>query len=128
MQNLTFREIDPIASSMSRCCCTLMIMSVRCTFLFLSLALCTLHNESYMHNNFANESASFMVASFFSSFQDASSHMNLGAMLHLVGKLTEAEDHYLTALRLEPGNQATATNIQRLHNIMRSKGLKTRDL
>jgi hypothetical protein len=49
--------------------------------------------------------------------------MNLGAMLHLVGKLSEAEDHYLMAWSLNPGDQATRTNIQRLHNIMRKKGL-----
>ena len=52
--------------------------------------------------------------------------MNLGAMLHLVGKLPEAEDHYLKAWNLNPGDQATRTNIQRLHNIMRKKGLNTK--
>ncbi len=54
--------------------------------------------------------------------------MNLGAMLHLVGKLGEAEERYFAALRLDPGNQATVTNIRRLHNIMRGKGLKVREL
>ena len=54
--------------------------------------------------------------------------MNLGAMLHLVGKLEEAEERYFRALELDPGNQSTLTNIRRLHNIMRGKGLKVRDL
>ena len=55
--------------------------------------------------------------------QDPSSHMNLGAMLHLVGKLWEAEDHYYTALRLKPHDQATLINIQRLHKVMKAQGL-----
>ncbi len=33
----------------------------------------------------------------FNDFQDPSAHMNLGAMLHLVGKLEEAEEKYLAA-------------------------------
>ena len=49
--------------------------------------------------------------------------MNLGAMLHLVGKLAEAEDHYLSALRLRPHDQATTINIQRLHRVMAAKGM-----
>ena len=62
--------------------------------------------------------------SFYSPFlQDPSSHMNLGAMLHLVGKLSEAENHYLRALSLRPHDQATAINIQRLHRVMVSRGL-----
>jgi Flp pilus assembly protein TadD len=59
-------------------------------------------------------------------FQDPSAHMNLGAMLHLVGKLKEAEDRYFSALKLNPGDSATKTNIQRLHNIMRKKGMKVK--
>ena len=47
--------------------------------------------------------------------------MNLGAMLHLVGKLREAESHYLTAWKLNPGDPSTKTNLERLHNIMRAK-------
>ena len=58
--------------------------------------------------------------------QDPSAHMNLGAMLHLVGKLTEAEERYLSAWKLHPGDAATRTNLERLHNIMRKKGLKIR--
>lgn len=60
------------------------------------------------------------------SLQDPSAHMNLGAMLHLIGKLSEAEDHYLTALRLRPHDQATAINIQRLHRVMTAKGMPIR--
>jgi hypothetical protein len=52
--------------------------------------------------------------------------MNLGAMLHLVGKLSEAEDRYLSAWRLNPGDSVTKTNLERLHNIMRKKGVPTR--
>lgn len=58
--------------------------------------------------------------------QDPSSHMNLGAMLHLVGKLSEAEDHYLKALRLRPGDQTTTINIQRLHRTLAAKGMPIR--
>ena len=54
--------------------------------------------------------------------------MNLGAMLHLVGKLREAEDHYITAWRLNPGDASTKTNIGRLHNIMRARGMEIRDI
>lgn len=49
--------------------------------------------------------------------------MNLGAMLHLVGKLSEAEGHYLEALSLRPHDQATKINIQRLHRVMAAKGM-----
>ena len=59
-----------------------------------------------------------------SLFQDASAHMNLGAMLHLVGKLREAETHYIKAWDLNRGDANTLTNIRRLHNIMRGKGIK----
>ena len=55
--------------------------------------------------------------------RDHSSHMNLGAMLHLVGKLAEAEEHYLLALSLRPHDQTTTINLQRLHRIMATKGL-----
>lgn len=55
---------------------------------------------------------------------DAASHMNLGAMLHLVGKLQEAEQNYIKAWNLRPGDASTKINIQRLHNIMRAKKLK----
>ena len=75
-------------------------------------------------------------------FQDPSSHMNLGAMLHLAGKLNGAEEEYLTAWKLSTstiGNDKATSNsneneliasrntikvnLKRLHNIMRGKGL-----
>ena len=68
--------------------------------------------------------------------------MNLGAMLHLIGKLREAEEEYLRAWTLsvpsnlhksnlntaEHGEHLAAqntikTNLKRLHNIMESKGM-----
>ena len=71
--------------------------------------------------------------------------MNLGAMLHLVGKLKEAEEEYFSAWKLTTShskdnkalNKAEYTeqlasqntiriNLKRLHNIMKSKGLKTK--
>ena len=71
--------------------------------------------------------------------------MNLGAMLHLVGKLKEAEDEYLIALSLSTSLQKAQTNkneqnelyasqnsikinIKRLHNIMRSRGMKIKEI
>ena len=66
--------------------------------------------------------------------EDASSLMNLGACLHLVGKLAEAEEQYAAAWRLSgsasgggDGGRATLeVNVKRLHNAMRKKGLRTR--
>lgn len=59
---------------------------------------------------------------------EAASHMNLGALLHLRGKLAEAEEEYIQAWTLRPGDQATRINIQRLHNIMKSRNLTTQEL
>ena len=59
---------------------------------------------------------------------EAASHMNLGALLHLRGKLTEAEAEYIQAWTLRPGDQATLTNIQRLHNMMRARNMTTQHL
>ena len=69
--------------------------------------------------------------------------MNLGAMLHLVGKLKDAEEEYLSAWKLATShskkgkdsdtadyNEQLASqntiriNLKRLHNIMQNKGLK----
>lgn len=65
--------------------------------------------------------------------EDASSRMNLGACLHLVGKLAEAEEQYEAAWRLtgssggDGGSRSTLeVNVNRLHNAMRKKGLRTR--
>ena len=60
--------------------------------------------------------------------------MNLGACLHLVGKLAEAEEQYEAAWRLTTagggrsgGDRATLeVNVKRLHSAMRKKGLPTR--
>ena len=43
--------------------------------------------------------------------------MNLGAMLHLQGKLDEAEKSYMEALRLRPGDKLTEENLRKLRSI-----------
>ena len=53
--------------------------------------------------------------------------MNLGAMLHLVGELKQAENHYLTAHKLNPSDVSTKTNLKRLHNVMRGRGMPIRE-
>ncbi|XP_064605710.1 protein O-mannosyl-transferase TMTC2-like [Liolophura sinensis] len=52
----------------------------------------------------------------------ATGHMNLGAMLHFNGKLAEAEQSYLAALKLKPDDEMTKQNLVRLRNLMTSKG------
>ena len=49
--------------------------------------------------------------------------MNLGAMLHVNGKLMEAEQSYLEALRLKPEDQITRTNLQKLRHLLMKKGI-----
>jgi len=51
--------------------------------------------------------------------QMALAHMNLGAMLHFNGRLLEAEASYLTALRLQPNDEVTTTNLNKLRNKLR---------
>ncbi|XP_019959202.2 protein O-mannosyl-transferase TMTC2 [Paralichthys olivaceus] len=51
--------------------------------------------------------------------------MNLGAILHLNGKLQEAEANYLRALQLKPDDTITQSNLRKLWNIMEKQGLKT---
>ncbi|XP_029452947.1 protein O-mannosyl-transferase TMTC2 [Rhinatrema bivittatum] len=51
--------------------------------------------------------------------------MNLGAILHLNGKLLEAEANYLRALQLKPDDVITQSNLRKLWNIMEKQGLKT---
>lgn len=51
------------------------------------------------------------------------SHRNLGAILHLNGKLEEARKHYDEALALAPGDPQTTTNLQRLSALLHKKGL-----
>ncbi|XP_066579736.1 protein O-mannosyl-transferase TMTC2 [Amia ocellicauda] len=50
--------------------------------------------------------------------------MNLGAILHLNGKLQEAEANYLRALQLKPDDIITQSNLRKLWNIMEKQGLK----
>ncbi|XP_075065467.1 protein O-mannosyl-transferase TMTC2 isoform X2 [Mixophyes fleayi] len=51
--------------------------------------------------------------------------MNLGAILHLNGKLEEAESNYLRALQFKPDDVITQSNLRKLWNIMEKQGLKT---
>ncbi|XP_041967382.1 protein O-mannosyl-transferase TMTC2 [Alosa sapidissima] len=51
--------------------------------------------------------------------------MNLGAILHLNGKLQEAEANYLRALELKPDDSITQSNLRKLWNIMEKQGLRT---
>lgn len=51
--------------------------------------------------------------------------MNLGAILHLNGKLQEAEANYLKALQLKPDDTITQSNLRKLWNIMEKQGLRT---
>ena len=44
--------------------------------------------------------------------------MNLGAMYHLNGKLEEAEQSYMEALRLKPNDQTTLQNLRKLRSLM----------
>lgn len=48
--------------------------------------------------------------------------MNLGAMLHVNGKLAEAEQSYMTALRLKPDDVVTQNNLKKLRSLMQQKG------
>ncbi|KAL6460192.1 hypothetical protein MHYP_G00319510 [Metynnis hypsauchen] len=48
----------------------------------------------------------------------AAALMNLGAILHLNGKLQEAESNYLRALQLKPDDLITQSNLRKLWNIM----------
>ncbi|KAG9342324.1 hypothetical protein JZ751_016826 [Albula glossodonta] len=51
--------------------------------------------------------------------------MNLGAILHLNGKLREAESNYLRALQLKPQDVITQSNLRKLWNIMEKQGMRT---
>ncbi|CAL8355402.1 unnamed protein product [Lota lota] len=51
--------------------------------------------------------------------------MNLGAILHLNGRLREAEANYLRALQLKPDDTITQSNLRKLWNIMEKQGLRT---
>ena len=62
---------------------------------------------------------------FFFGFQYPAALMNLGAILHLNGKLQEAEANYLRALHLKPDDTITQSNLRKLWNIMEKQGLRT---
>lgn len=62
---------------------------------------------------------------FFCLYQYPAALMNLGAILHLNGKLKEAEENYLLALQLKPDDVITQSNLRKLWNIMEKQGLKT---
>jgi Flp pilus assembly protein TadD len=47
--------------------------------------------------------------------------MNLGAMLHVNGKLIEAEISYLEALRLKPDDAITQNNLAKLRHLLNQK-------
>lgn len=62
---------------------------------------------------------------FLLKFQYPAALMNLGAILHLNGKLQEAEANYLRALQLKPDDAITQSNLRKLWNIMEKQGLRT---
>ena len=49
---------------------------------------------------------------------EARSHTNLGAILHLNGKYKQAAAAYKEALRLQPGDATTITNLHKLAAIL----------
>lgn len=49
--------------------------------------------------------------------QNPAAHMNLGAILHVQGKLDEAEKSYGRALELRPGDQLTEENLNKLRSL-----------
>lgn len=52
--------------------------------------------------------------------------MNLGAMLHVNGKLLEAESSYLAALRLKPEDPITQNNLQKLRNLLVQRKIRSK--
>ena len=53
--------------------------------------------------------------------QEATAQMNLGAILHMNGKLQEAELSYLAALKLRPDDSVTRDNLQKLRAAMNAR-------
>ena len=45
---------------------------------------------------------------------DARAHTNLGAILHLLGRQTQAASSYRDALKLQPGDPTTLANLAKL--------------
>ena len=64
---------------------------------------------------FLNKKDTLLFTIFFP--QNPVAHMNLGAMLHLQGKLKEAEMSYTRALKLRPGDQLTEENLKKLRTL-----------
>jgi len=54
--------------------------------------------------------------------QEATAHMNLGAMYHMNNKYELAEKAYMRALELKPGDPVTRENLAKLRNLMRAPG------
>ncbi|GIX93729.1 hypothetical protein CEXT_628851 [Caerostris extrusa] len=52
---------------------------------------------------------------------EVTSHMNLGAMQHVNGKLEEAESSYVEALKLRPDDVITQNNLAKLRNLIARK-------
>lgn len=65
-----------------------------------------------------------VLAVLFAFSQYPAALMNLGAILHLNGKLPEAEANYLRALQLKPDDVITQSNLRKLWNIMERQGLR----
>lgn len=61
---------------------------------------------------------------FFPSVQDAASHSNLGAILHINNKLDEAERSYKNALRLQPDDATTLANLRKLRDVLHRRTVK----
>lgn len=53
--------------------------------------------------------------------QEAHTHMNLGAILHMNNKLESAERSYLRALEIEPGHETTSQNLKKLRTLMNKR-------
>lgn len=49
--------------------------------------------------------------------QELAGHINLGAMLHLNGKLDEAESSYLNALTIKPNDALSLNNLAKLRHL-----------
>ena len=58
-----------------------------------------------------------LVGIFIVPQQAPTAHMNLGAILHVIGDLAEAEKSYLEALKLKPDDATTKTNLLKLRQL-----------
>jgi len=80
---------------------------------------------THTHTNLFRISLFIRIFEFCPSRQYPAALMNLGAILHLNGKLPEAEAKYLRALQLKPDDAITRSNLRKLWNIMERQGLRT---